>query len=251
MVKKLGLMVLIFTFTVIVTTASLFAKRNERPNKNRNGYIPVLMYHSIKDKSSNEYELNTKMFEKQIKYLYKKGYKSLTVDEYYKIIDEQIEPPKKAVLITFDDGIDDNYSMAYPILKKYDMNAAFFVVANWIDKEGYMTKDEIIDLSENGMDIECHGLDHEWFAEYSYEEQYRIIAEARSKISQILNKEINYFAFPYGNLNESAMTALYDMGFKIGFSSISGLSSKYDNRYCMKRQYISENDSWLDFITKL
>jgi len=253
MKKKFITLIMIIVLALSFTVSTVQAQNFKRPSKNNFSKvsIPVLMYHSIKDKPKNEYELEIQKFKKQIKYLDNMGYTSLSIDDYYKIINGELRSPCKSVLITFDDGAIDNYTNAYPILKKYNLKATFFIVANWVNTENYMTSDQIKELSNSDMDIECHGLNHEWFSTYGYNDQYNIIAEARDKISKITSKEVNYFAFPYGDIDENCMTCLYNMGFKMGFSSIGGLSSNDDNRFCLKRQYISGNDSLADFISKL
>lgn len=213
--------------------------------------VPVLMYHSVKEKPKNEYEMNTATFERQIKYLAANGYTSLSIDQYYSMINGEMMVPKKPVLITFDDGASDNYTKAFPILKKYKLKATYFVVANWLDTKGYLTSYQVNKLAKNNIDIECHGLNHERLSQFSSDEQYKIVYAAREKISKISGKEVNYYAFPYGDLNLDAMMNLYNMDFKMGLSSISGISSNNDNRYCMKRIYISGYDSFTVFKNKL
>ena len=65
--------------------------------------------------------MTKEQFTKQMEYLHEEGYTTLTLPEFQAYMEEEIDVPKKSVLITFDDGFKDNYINAYPILKKYDL----------------------------------------------------------------------------------------------------------------------------------
>lgn len=114
-----------------------------------NSQIPVLMYHSIVEKSSNIYEVSTSDFDAQMKYLKDNGFKAISMADYISIMHGEKTRPSKAVLITFNDGWLDNYTVAVPILKKYRMTATFFIVSNFIGNG---------DRTLNGMTSGAGGL---------------------------------------------------------------------------------------------
>src|SRR6185369_8360225 len=51
----------------------------------------------------------------------------LTADEFLDVIDGKIRSPKNSVFLTFDDGYEDNYSVAYRLLRERKLTATFFV----------------------------------------------------------------------------------------------------------------------------
>ena len=89
--------------------------------------IPILLYHSINDDNSSM-SLKINIFENQMKYLRKNGYKTVTFDEINK-------SAKKQIIITFDDGYKDVFINALPILKKYNFKATCFFVTNLIGQD--------------------------------------------------------------------------------------------------------------------
>ncbi len=88
-------------------------------------------------------------FDWQMKYLVDHGYHTITPDELYDFLAGTGKLPERPVLITFDDGYVDNYTTAYPILKKYNLKATIFVVTGFLSKrKGYLTWDQLREMEQ-------------------------------------------------------------------------------------------------------
>ncbi len=105
--------------------------------------LPILAYHRISDYEpnslNNDIELisaTPKIFEEQLRYI-DKHYTPITFSEleHYTQIRKKVPTKKPQIIITFDDGFYDNYEYAYPLLKKYNMPATFFLVTSAIDNQ--------------------------------------------------------------------------------------------------------------------
>ncbi len=92
--------------------------------------VPVLMYHHVSpvDGMINVTPAN---FEQQLLWLKRRGYRSLSSEEFAGHLNGRAVPAK-SVLITFDDGYLDNWVYAYPLLKKHGYTALVFLVTSWI-----------------------------------------------------------------------------------------------------------------------
>ena len=104
----------------------------QRPNTTR---VPILMYHQIDEIPQGSaftqgLFVTPEVFEEQLAYLVKKNYKSISPEELYTLLKNQPNPTQKSVMITFDDSKSSQYKYAYPLLKKYGLNAIFYVVTN-------------------------------------------------------------------------------------------------------------------------
>src|SRR5690606_30523312 len=102
--------------------------------------VPVLMYHYItpqayNDQPNNNSIMNLEAFEEGMKYLYEQGYYTATLEELEQYVMGKKALPAKSVVITFDDGYQNNYVYAYPILKKYGFNATIFLIGSRIQPE--------------------------------------------------------------------------------------------------------------------
>lgn len=213
-----------------------------------NNYVPVLMYHSIDYEKGNELRVPKELFKKHMKYLKDNGYTTITMNEFYKFINDNKPVPRKSVVITFDDGYKDNYVNAYPILKEFGFKATIFVITSNIDKEKRcLSSAEIKEMNENGIDIESHTVNHDKLAKLSYDKQMQTLKASKDSLEKILNKKEEYIAYPYGSWNENTINAVKSSGYKLAFVTESGWSNKNQGVYTLHRVYISANHDVNEF----
>ncbi|ERI94393.1 polysaccharide deacetylase [Clostridiales bacterium oral taxon 876 str. F0540] len=204
--------------------------------------IPILMYHSIDYEKGNELRIPKDKFREQMKYLKDNGYTPLSLDELYSHMVYGTKVPEKPVVITLDDGYSDNYTNAYPVLKEFGFKAVIFVITNTVaDGGSYLNAEQIKEMDKNGIDIESHTVSHPRLNELSYDKQVNEMKESKEYLEKLLNKDINYIAYPYGNFNENTLKAVEEIGYKMAVSTKSGLASKANGIYKLHRIYISNN----------
>ncbi len=188
------------------------------------------MYHSISESVLSEDEglsVRPEDFESQIKFLLENDYTLIFASDLkhsYKY--------KKPAVITFDDGYVDNYTTAYPILKKYNAKATVFVVSDKIDTDGYITKEQLKEMSDsNIISIQSHCATHPNLCKVSLEQATIEFQKSKATIEQITNKEVNTLAYPYGSTNKEIMketSKYYDIAF------ITFGVKNYSNKIAMK-----------------
>lgn len=218
--------------------------------KYNNEGIPILMYHSIGKKNFNPMIIPTDKFSEQMKFLKQNGYTTLTLDQVYDFFNNNIPVPSKSVVITFDDGYTDNYINAYPILKKYKLNATIFLITDGTDNgTAYVNSSQIKEMSQNGIDFESHTTNHCKLNNYSYDEQLKNLNESKRKIEKISGKKVKYLAYPYGKYDEDTIKAAQNAGYLMAFKAnptgrwaykdngLYTLSRIYVNRFFSIKQY--------------
>jgi peptidoglycan/xylan/chitin deacetylase (PgdA/CDA1 family) len=214
--------------------------------------IPVLMYHCI-DKEivngkENELKVTPEDFRAQMNYLKANGYTTLTLDEAYKFFQSNEGVPEKSVVLTFDDGYEDNYVNAFPVLKEMGFKATVFVVTDYVDKIGlYMTSSQLKELDANGFQVESHTANHERLNELAYEQQLSTLKTSKEFLEKLLNRPVNYFAYPEGKFNASAKKAVADAGYKMAFTTAGTWSDKSDGILTLDRVYISAQRDFANF----
>lgn len=214
--------------------------------------IPVLMYHCVTTEKGEPIKVNVKDFDKQMKYLKTNGYTTLTLDDLYGYFLNKNNIPEKSVVITFDDGYKDNYTNAYPILKKYGFNATIFIITEMINKgSDYITIDNAKELDRNGVKIENHTLNHKHLNTLSYTEQLKEIKESKDFIEKNLNKKVNYIAYPYGEYNDDTINIVKSLGYKMGFTTGGRWSSINNGIYTLDRVYIGGDFNLNVFIDRV
>ena len=110
--------------------------------------VPVLMYHAVGDDCWGEESLFVKPeeLEKQLQYLSENGYETIFFEDL-----SHIEQYEKPVLLTFDDGYDDNAETLLPLLQKYGMKATIFLIAGDVGKPHKLTRAQLAELVQSGL----------------------------------------------------------------------------------------------------
>lgn len=228
--KKLPAAALILLGLLAVAAAALMW--SER------GAIPVLNYHQVEAKDGNPLTLRPEQFEAQMDYLDAEGYTPVTIDEMMDAYEHGAPLPKKPVVITFDDGYDDNYTYAYPILKKHGFKATIFLIYDFTDTyPGYLTWDQIDEMKASGLiRFESHTMTHANLSKLTSADELRHeISDSRRLLSEKLGDDVRYIAYPGGVVNEQIETITRDAGYRGGFTVHYGLSNPDEGRYQMDR----------------
>ena len=130
--------------------------------------------------------------------LYAWGYQTITVRQLAMAILHGAELPVKPIVLTFDDGDDNAYTRAFPIMQKYGFVGTAYIVYNYIGVTNYMNKEQIRDLYEAGWEIGSHGLSHVDLTKRTDRQQAEII-ESKRKLQILLdNIPVDTFAYPFG-----------------------------------------------------
>lgn len=161
--------------------------------------IPILTYHGVDDEIWGNSSLFVKPseFEKQMKYLSENGFTTLFLSEIGFASNYE-----KPIILTFDDGYMDMYTIAYPIMKSYGIKSNMYIISGWLDGEVYMNSDMVKDLSNSGLvEIGSHTVSHVHLSALSYEEQEKELFESKQDLENITGKKINTIAYPYGQRN--------------------------------------------------
>ena len=225
--------------------------------------IPVLLYHSISDDGSR-LSVNKKNFEKQLNFLSKNGYQSMGPDELYQCLN-QGQVPNKKIIITFDDGYQDNYTQALPILKKYNFSAIIFIATKFIGQKASFATDkinqdkkildfnEIKDLAEEGIIISNHFHSHLPLTGLNKEQITNEYHTAQNILKNFNHRNIypEIVAYPKNRVNQEIINCLKNLNVLLGFSGSNKAINKSDFRLNLSRIEIYQSDSILKFSAKL
>lgn len=214
--------------------------------------VPVLNYHQVNDIHTNPLVMTVADFEYQMKYLKDNGYHTITPDELYDYLTTQKQLPDKPILITFDDGYEDNYTQALPILKKYGHKATLFMIADSIDQPRFLSSKQLLEMQENGFTIETHTYSHRVMTGESISDVKLEIIKSRRILEKLLNKKIKYLAYPGGYNDENIQKAVAEEGIKMAFSVYPNYDKSGDNLLNLYRLPIFEgNEKFMLFNARL
>lgn len=192
-------------------------------------------------------------FDWQMKYLVDHGYHSISTDELYDFLAGKGTLPDRPVLITFDDGYVDNYTNAYPILKKYNLKATIFIVTGFVSKrEGYLTWDQLREMEKNGITAQSHTVTHAPLPELPDERIREELALSKRQAETELGHPIDFIAYPTGVHDLHIVGIAKEAGYKGGFTVKYGNVDRNSNVYALERVPIFRTAATnTDFVDRL
>ena len=192
--------------------------------------VPILCYHQVRDykpsdsKTAKDYIVPVDAFRDQMKLLADSGYQAILPGQLHEYLITGKTLPDKPVLITFDDTRLDQFTAALPELDKYGFKAAFFIMTVSLGKPGYMSKEQVKQLADEGHTIGSHTYDHKNVKTYTVDDWVDQVQKPSKQLQTITGKPVEYFAYPCGLWNKEAIAKLKDHDFKAVFQ----LSAKRD-----------------------
>ncbi len=226
-------------------------------SKNTNGIkIPILCYHSINSKGSYEADsLSPEDFEAHLVYLGKQ-YNVISLAQAAACIERQHCDVDNPVVITFDDGYIDNYEVAFPLLKKFQLPATIFVVTGFVDGNllliddpsfGPLTWDQIREMDAHGLvAFGAHTDTHRILSDIPYAEVQAEIIKSKSILENQLGHNIDLFAYPNGRMSDIPLSAIQSIAgqkFRCACSTVWKCIHTRDDKWVLNRVMISGDDS--------
>jgi peptidoglycan/xylan/chitin deacetylase (PgdA/CDA1 family) len=193
--------------------------------------VPILCYHQIRDwkptdsRTAKDYIMPPADLRAQLKMLHDSGYHTILPDQLYAYLTKGEALPDKPIMLTFDDTDEDQYTVAFPEMKKYGFKGVFFIMTVSLNRAPhYMSKAQVKELFDDGNVIGSHTWDHHNVRKYQGNDWKIQIDKPTKQLEEITGKPIRYFAFPFGLWNREALPELR----KRGFISAFQLADKMD-----------------------
>ena len=238
-----------FLKNIFFRFGALFPQRME-------GRAAILMYHSVSAAGGYFFTVTPKEFETQMNYLISKGRKVIPLSALVaKLRDHNVLDGE--IAITFDDGYQDNYLHAFPVLKKLHLPATIFVTTQLIGgvdkrKTAMLSEAELKEMHASGLiDIEPHSKTHPKLAKQTQEDAKSEIEGSKKTIEKLLGKTCSVFAYPYGNFNAETAELVRSLGFDAAVTVREGTIVSGDDLFTLKRNSIDRLTTWTQFLGKI
>lgn len=198
--------------------------------------VPVLMYHAVSDNmwGINELFVSPSSLDEQFAYLVENGYDPIWFEDL-----AHLEDYDKPVILTFDDGYDDNYLEMFPIAQKYNVKVTVFVIGNAAGTSHKMTEEQIRELADSGLvSIQSHGYTHDDMdamdeATLDYE-----LSESKRVITRITGREPYVLCYPTGKYSDVTLEVA-ERYYNFGLKMVGGQYNTSDDPYLVSRYYVS------------
>lgn len=251
---------------IIRTYESAYFKKNA-PN-----WFPILMYHKIpKQNLNSEHKIyvTESKFEKHLQFFKNQGFTSLTFDDlnqFKKGLRSFSEFPKNPLVLTFDDGYQDNLENADPLLKKYNFKAQLFLLADpqissnqWDQKKNQSSDSEhhpIIHQNDRkkwlttNFKIGSHGFRHQKITQMTKEEKIIELRQSKEHLEKEFQHPIIVYAYTYGDTNTEAAELAQQAGYEYAVNTDQGGLHIEDHPYGIFRINIFPDETFFSLWKK-
>jgi len=185
----------------------------------------VLVYHKVDPKAELGLTcVHPDTFEKQIAFLTSEGYQLVTLS------DLRLNGNNKRIAICFDDGYQDVYDYAFPVLQKYSAVATVFIIVGYIGKDNtwdvniggiryrHLDEDSIHKLVESGWEIGSHSMSHRPQRFTGRREMEFELGQSKKILETKFKQIVTAYAPPFGIVTR----CIYDYAFSAGYQNICG-----------------------------
>ncbi len=219
--------------------------------------VPVLMYHSVNaapsanDPVTVSLTVLTPAFEAQLRRLREAGYRSVSLGDLWAGLVRHAPLPAHGVALTFDDGYTDNYTVVFPLLRRYGFTGAFFVVTSSVGTPGHLTVAQIQTMARAGMEIESHGQHHVDFTQFSLSTARGELSRSREIIAGWTGQPVTFFAYPAGRYSPALQRLLADLGYHGALTEIPGFVTPASAPFTLERVRVAHDDTARTFAQTL
>jgi len=220
--------------------------------------IPVLLYHQIASLSSEDdpfgLAVTPENFRRQMKYLYEKGFKVVSLDKMDRISPRE-SMSSRLVALSFDDGYLETYTVAFPILKAYGFPATVFLITDLIGSchawtgskpAHHLNWGQIREMAEHNISFSSHSCSHPDLTKLSDREVIRECVDSKTIIEENLGNPVERFAYPYGRYDNRVTHLVRNAG----YSSAYAVGFPGKDVFSKERLEIKREDTFLLFELK-
>ena len=226
--------------------------------------LRILMYHRIDDTLDRDILcVSPFAFSMQMAWLKEEGYTVIGLEKALECLGSGTLP-KKTVSITFDDGYEDNYRNAFPVLSEHGFSASIFPVTGFSRGEKrhprykdypcpitYLTPLQIGEMSRNGLSFGSHTDTHPLLTSLSQEDAMKELLKSKKDLEDWTGKPVCSFAYPNGAFSPEYFPTIEAAGYRAALTTLPGFNTNKTPSFELRRTEISGRDSLLDFSLKM
>lgn len=207
----------------------------------RSVLCPILMYHYIAippddaDATLRDLTVTPQNFAAHLDYLLQAGFTAITMRRLWDAFLGLDELPRRPVVLTFDDGYDNAYGSAAPLLLERGMTGTFYIVSGFMQQPGYLSWGQAAEMQRAGLEIGCHSATHRDMSRMGYDEAYEEIAICTDAITAAVGQRPVSFCYPFGRHNAHCRRALAALDYATAVTTSDATLHYASNPYRMGR----------------
>ncbi len=221
--------------------------------------LPIVMYHSIADDAKprfKQFAVPPRLFADHMAFLDDQGYTPLTITQYIHLRQQPHAVwPNRPIILTFDDGFDDFYTHAFPVLRCHGFVATLYVTtgfvgatSRWLRRSGeamhqMLTWDHLRELSQNNIECGAHSHNHLPLDTLPLTLARQEIQQSKQLLEKQLSREVLTFAYPFGYYTSALQEEVCRAGFTSACAVKNTLCTGASNPYALERLIVRRDVS--------
>jgi peptidoglycan/xylan/chitin deacetylase (PgdA/CDA1 family) len=216
--------------------------------------VPVLMYHEIAGppETSSRLAVSPDAWAAQLAYLHDEGYQTVTMAELSTVLaDRGGQLPDRTAVLTFDDGYQDFYSRAMPLLDRYGFTATLYVTTGWVQDAGplpggrrpgrMLSWSQIAEAAGAGIEVAAHSRLHPQLDQLPGKLLRHELSASKAQLEDKLGSPVTGLAYPFGYSNAKVREAARELGYDYGCAVGNAMISEESDLFALPRLTIGRS----------
>ena len=188
----------------------------------------VLMYHHVGPLPPHavpelrSLTVSAQRFETDLRELRAAGCHCLTMGQAQVLL-VRGQLPRHTVILTFDDGYEDNYTVAWPLMRKYGYVGTFNLVYDSLSAPEHMNREQVKELAAAGNELASHTVSHAILTRIDLAHVRNEVTESREKLQGLSGQPVVTFCYPEGRRNPRVVRAVAEAGYRIAMTVQHGV----------------------------
>lgn len=202
-------------------------------------YPPILTYHCVLPAAEgNTPTVSVQTFEKQMRML-RRHWNPISLGQAVDGLAHG-QWPNKGVVVTFDDGTEDNFTHAFPVLAREKIPAAIFVITQSIGTAGFLTADQIRTMHESGIDFGSHSDNHGYLPSLEQKQARQSLENSKKSLEQVTGTPVRFLSYPAGGYTAGVMQAARETGYTAACTTNRGFRRFPVDLFALRRVTVHE-----------
>lgn len=207
-------------------------------------YLPILGYHRIGvARVDHVPTVSAEAFERQLAFLARRRYRVLSLEDIAALLDRGEALPRRSTVITFDDGYEETYTIAWPLLKRFGFSATVFVTPGEVASSGFATWEQLTAMAKDGMTIGSHTMHHSYIPTVPADRLSEEVVESKRVIEERLGAPVRFFSYPVGGFTMEARALVEQAGYRAACTTNRASPVAHLDRFALRRVKITERDT--------
>jgi peptidoglycan/xylan/chitin deacetylase (PgdA/CDA1 family) len=207
-------------------------------------HVPILGYHRVGEHRADHVPtVSGAAFERQMAFLAAHRYRVLSLEELASTLEENRPAARKTAVITFDDGYEETYRIAWPLLRRFGFPAIVFVTPSEVGLPGFATWEQLIEMARDGMTIGSHTMHHAYLPHVPSDLLVEEVVESKRVVEVRVGRPVQFISYPIGGFTPQAVRLVQQAGYRAACTTNRAFRAFPLDRFALRRIKMTQRDT--------